>query len=152
MSIGSDESPGGIPRISPDHDGDELTVLTQFLDYHRATLRLKCAGLGPSDLKRASTPPSWLTLLGLVRHLTEVERIWFSQPARGQAYTPTYYTAERPDDDFDDLDSTDVDTVWAAYEDAVAASQSTTASFGSGGELLTGKPRTAEPCVGCWST
>ena len=67
------------------------------------------------------------------------ELIWFSQPARGQAYSPTYYSAERPDDDFDDLDSADVDTVWTAYENAVAASRSTTAGLAAGDERLTGK-------------
>ena len=138
MNIGSLVPTADIPRRDPDQDGDELTVLTQFLDYHRATLRLKCAGLGPADLKRASAPPSRLTLLGLVRHLTEVELGWFSQPARGQVYTPTYSSAERPDDDFDDLDSADIDSVWTAYENAVTASRSTTAGFTSGDETETG--------------
>ena len=48
-----------------------------FLDYHRATLMMKCEGLGDEELKRRSMPPSTLTLLGLVRHLAEVERTWF---------------------------------------------------------------------------
>jgi hypothetical protein len=51
--------------------------LRAFLDYHRATLAMKCDGLSTDDLRRRSMPPSTLTLLGLVRHLAEVERTWF---------------------------------------------------------------------------
>ncbi|HEX2131704.1 MAG TPA: DinB family protein [Actinophytocola sp.] len=52
-------------------------MLRAFLDYHRATLAMKCAGLSDEDLRRRSMPPSTLTLLGLVRHMAEVERTWF---------------------------------------------------------------------------
>nr|WP_254126693.1 DinB family protein [Amycolatopsis sp. CA-230715] len=56
---------------------DERTMLRAYLDYHRATLALKCEGLTDDELRRRSMPPSTLTLLGLVRHLAEVERAWF---------------------------------------------------------------------------
>src|SRR3978361_87987 len=52
-------------------------MLRVFLDYHRATLARKCAGLTDEELRRQSMPPSTLSLLGLVRHLAEVERAWF---------------------------------------------------------------------------
>ncbi|HEX2772184.1 MAG TPA: DinB family protein [Micromonosporaceae bacterium] len=48
-----------------------------FLDYHRATLAMKCDGLSDDELRRRSMPPSTLSLLGLVRHMAEVERTWF---------------------------------------------------------------------------
>ena len=52
-------------------------MLRAFLDYHRATLATKCEGLSDEDLRRQSMPPSALSLLGLVRHMAEVERTWF---------------------------------------------------------------------------
>jgi uncharacterized damage-inducible protein DinB len=64
-------------RISPPLTGDEREMLRVFLDYHRATLAMKCDGLSDEDLRKQSMPPSTLTLLGLVRHMAEVERTWF---------------------------------------------------------------------------
>jgi uncharacterized damage-inducible protein DinB len=52
-------------------------MLRGFLDYHRATLAMKCDGLSDEDLRRQSMPPSALSLLALVRHMAEVERTWF---------------------------------------------------------------------------
>ncbi|MEU9339129.1 DinB family protein [Streptomyces sp. NPDC048290] len=64
-------------RTGPPHRGTERDTLRAFLDYHRDTLALKCAGLTDDELRLRSMPPSTLTLLGLVRHLAEVERAWF---------------------------------------------------------------------------
>jgi uncharacterized damage-inducible protein DinB len=52
-------------------------MLRSFLDYHRATLAMKCEGLTDNELRKQSMPPSTLSLLGLVRHMAEVERAWF---------------------------------------------------------------------------
>jgi uncharacterized damage-inducible protein DinB len=64
-------------RIGPPSFGSERDMLRAFLDYHRATLAMKCAGLNDEQLRRQSMPPSTLSLLGLVRHMAEVERAWF---------------------------------------------------------------------------
>ncbi|GAA1983361.1 DinB family protein [Kitasatospora viridis] len=64
-------------RIGPPHFGSERETLRAFLDYHRATLAMKCQGLSDEQLRERSMPPSTLTLLSLVRHLAEVERAWF---------------------------------------------------------------------------
>jgi uncharacterized damage-inducible protein DinB len=55
----------------------ERDMLRGYLDFHRATLARKCEGLSDEDLRRRSSPPSTLSLLGLVRHMAEVERTWF---------------------------------------------------------------------------
>jgi uncharacterized damage-inducible protein DinB len=52
-------------------------MLRAWLDYHRATLAWKCEGLTDEQLREQSAPPSQLSLLGLVRHMGEVERWWF---------------------------------------------------------------------------
>jgi uncharacterized damage-inducible protein DinB len=64
-------------RIGPPSFGSERDMLRAFLDYQRATLAMKCAGLGDTELRQQSMPPSTLSLLGLVRHMAEVERAWF---------------------------------------------------------------------------
>ncbi|MEE6262665.1 DinB family protein [Plantactinospora sonchi] len=64
-------------RVGPPSFGSERETLRAFLDYHRATLAMKCAGLSDEELRRTSMPPSTLSLLGLVRHMAEVERAWF---------------------------------------------------------------------------
>ncbi|GIH48156.1 DinB family protein [Microbispora rosea] len=66
-----------VERIGPPSVAGEREMLRAFLDYHRATLALKCDGLSDEELRRRSMPPSTLTLLGLVRHMAEVERAWF---------------------------------------------------------------------------
>jgi hypothetical protein len=69
--------PGDDPRnsegVSPD---GELPTLQDYLRNYRLTLRMKCDGLDPGQLARRSVPPSTMSLLGLLRHLAEVERDW----------------------------------------------------------------------------
>jgi len=52
-------------------------MLQAFLDWHRATLLFKCGGLTGDQLAEQAVPPSGLSLLGLMRHMTKVERVWF---------------------------------------------------------------------------
>src|SRR5262249_60769488 len=64
--------------------GGEREMLRAFLDYHRVTLAMKCDGLSEDELRRQSSPPSALSLLGLVRHMAEVERTWFRRVINGE--------------------------------------------------------------------
>lgn len=64
-------------RVGPPSFGSEREMLRAFLDYHRATLAMKCQRLTDEELRQQSVPPSTLSLLGLVRHMAEVERAWF---------------------------------------------------------------------------
>jgi hypothetical protein len=64
-------------RAVPPAQADERLMLESWLDFHRATLAMKCEGLDESQLRTASVDPSPMTLLGLVQHLTFVERNWF---------------------------------------------------------------------------
>ncbi|WP_235537078.1 DinB family protein [Nocardioides sp. Soil805] len=64
-------------RREPSHEPvDERTALEDRLDYQRTTLLVKCGGLTPDQLVQQSAPPSNISLLGLVRHLSGVEA-WF---------------------------------------------------------------------------
>jgi uncharacterized damage-inducible protein DinB len=64
--------------------GPERPILQAMLDWHRATLLHKCAGLTGGQLAERIVPPSGLSLLGLVRHMTKVERTWFRQRFAGE--------------------------------------------------------------------
>jgi uncharacterized damage-inducible protein DinB len=73
-----------VNRPEPPLTGGEREMLRTFLDFHRATLAMKCEGLSDEDLRKRSMPPSTLTLLGLVRHMAEVERTWFRKVINGE--------------------------------------------------------------------
>jgi hypothetical protein len=86
---------------------DERRMLIGWLDYHRATLAWKCDGLAPDQLRLRSVPPSSMSLLGLVRHMAEVERSWFQRRMAGVDAPPLFYDDANPDGDFDDVDDAD---------------------------------------------
>jgi uncharacterized damage-inducible protein DinB len=94
-------------RIDPDLLSIEKQALDEWVDYHRATLLMKCDGLTSDQLKLRSVEPSTLTLLGLVRHMSEVERGWFRRSATGEDIDFRYSTDEDPDADFLDVESAD---------------------------------------------
>jgi len=82
----------------------EREMLQGFLDWHRNTLLLKCSGLNEIQLAMQASPPSTLSLLGLVRHLTDVERTWFRRRFGGEAIDSLYWREDRPGAAFDDVD------------------------------------------------
>jgi uncharacterized damage-inducible protein DinB len=71
-------------RPDPPRTAGERETMRVFLDFHRATLAMKCAGLSDEELRSRSMPPSTLTLMGLLRHLAEVERTWFRRVIAGE--------------------------------------------------------------------
>jgi hypothetical protein len=83
-------------------------MLDSWLDFHRATLVTKCERLTDEQLKTRSVPPSSLSLLGLVRHMTEVERNWFRRVLGAEDATALYCSDENKDGDFDDMEAADV--------------------------------------------
>ena len=93
-----------VERAEGPLTGDERAMLQGFLDWHRATLLYKCAGLTGAQLAERAAPPSTLSLLGLIRHLTKVERTWFRRRVAGEAVAPLFQADGRRDVDFDDLD------------------------------------------------
>jgi uncharacterized damage-inducible protein DinB len=101
-------------RVDPPWAGDERATLDGFLDYHRETLLWKCDGLTDEQLKTAASPPSALTLLGLVRHMAEVERGWFHN-FTGTDETWIYCTEDDLDGDFDNVADADVAHHFAVY-------------------------------------
>ncbi|MGC0416141.1 DinB family protein [Embleya sp. AB8] len=85
-----------IERPIPPLNADERTTLESWLDFHRATLAMKCAGLDDEQAAVASVLPSGLTLTGLVQHMAEVERNWFRRVLAGEQVPPIYGTQTDP--------------------------------------------------------
>ena len=102
-------------RADPGPAGAEREQLEAWLDYHRKTLLAKCAGLTGEQLATASVPPSNLTLLGLLRHMTDVERGWFRIRFADEPLPWNYSTVQRPDGDFEDLDPGGAERDYATY-------------------------------------
>jgi uncharacterized damage-inducible protein DinB len=106
--------------------GDDRPILEGYLSYQRTTLLNICAGLPADDLAARPCAPSTLSLLGLVRHLAKVERIWLRDRAAGQNIAPLY---GGPGDqtDFRDVDPAraseeiaQLQQEWRAADEAVA--------------------------------
>ena len=112
-------------RIDAPLVADERGMLDGWLDFHRATLLQKCAGLTADQLKQRSAPPSTMSLLGLVRHMAEVEQSWFQRRIGGQDDLPFIYcdVDTNPDGDFDDVDDADAEADFAVYERVVQAAR-----------------------------
>jgi uncharacterized protein DUF664 len=110
------------PREHGPRRGDERTTLVESLRRQRLTLELKCADLDASAMARRSVPPSTLSLLGLVRHLAEMERGTFRVLLAGQDVPALYCTPAEPDGDFDGAvaDPAVVAEAWSAWRAEVA--------------------------------
>ena len=116
-----------VERTEPDYLLAERGMLEAWLDYERATLAVKCDGLTDDQLKLRAVPPSTMSLLGLVRHMADVESHWFRRVLSAVPDSRIYWNDDNPDGDFDDVDTADVAydfTTWRAECDnarAVAA-------------------------------
>ena len=108
-------------RRFPPAVGDERATLQGFLDYHRDTLMRKCAGLTAEQLRSRPLPSTNLSLLGLVRHLADVERSWFRRRVAGEDAPPIYYTEQDQDRDIDPPADADPDADFAVWRAEVAA-------------------------------
>jgi uncharacterized damage-inducible protein DinB len=110
------------PRESGPAGTDERSVLADYLRRYRLTLELKCADLDAEQLARRSVPPSTMSLLGLLRHMAEVERGWFRRTLAAQDAPRLYCTPESRDEDFDGARADDavVSQAWQDWRDEVA--------------------------------
>jgi uncharacterized damage-inducible protein DinB len=90
-------------------------MLRDWLDWHRATLLRKCAGLDAARLATRAVPPSNLSLLGLVRHMSDTERGWVRQAYRSEGVPDLYYRSDTPDADFEEIDPAGAEEDFARY-------------------------------------
>ncbi len=133
------ELPAVPDRVDPPFLDGERAAVEAWLEFHRATLLHKCAGLTPGELGERSVPPSALSLRGLVRHMIEVETGWFRQVLAGEQVEGAYCSEDDPDGDFEgvgrDPDQPDTATAvareFAALAAAVQASRALAAAHPS---------------------
>lgn len=103
-------------------------MLDAWLDWHRATLLRKCAGLTVAQLRLTAAEPSNLSLLGLLRHMAEVDGGWFDG-LFGSADSPLYTSEEDPEADFTGAATSDAIADLATYEREVARSREVAAAY-----------------------
>ena len=95
------ERPEDYPARRNEPEQQMLRDWLDWLDWHRATLLRKCAGLDAAQLATRAVPPSNLSLLGLVRHMSDTERGWVRQTYWGEQVPDLYYRSHAPDADFE---------------------------------------------------
>jgi len=90
---------------------DERDTLLGFLDYYRNELIRQCDGLSDEQARTTSVPPSDLNLMGLIRHMAEVERYWFRQVLVNEDVKSIWSNEAHPTGDKDgDIHATSSDT------------------------------------------
>jgi uncharacterized damage-inducible protein DinB len=106
-----------IERVEPPYGEEDRAALRSWLEYHRATLLVKCEGLDAAGLAARPIPTSMMSLHGLVRHMTEVERNWFRRWwLQEQDVPPLYWDDdEHPDGDFELADGSTWDADLATF-------------------------------------
>lgn len=109
-------------RTEPPYIADERETLTGFLRFQRETLAWKCSGLTPDQLRERAVPPSTLSLLGLVRHMTDVERGWFARVIDGADAPPEYQRETRELDTDFEVEDADIDEAFRLWHKECARS------------------------------
>ena len=135
-------NPDDDPRETGVENVDERSTLVNFLYQYRLTLEMKCADLDAEQMAARSVPPSTMSLLGLVRHMAEVERSWFRRVMAGQDAPRLYLTDDDRDGDWNGAvaDPAVVDEAWRAWRAEVAFAEEFVANTAELGTL--GRHRT----------
>jgi uncharacterized damage-inducible protein DinB len=126
-AIGSNSNmwmdPAQDPRFIPGTEtAGERSTLLEYLRAYRLCMELKCADLDPEQLARRSVPPSTMSLLGLIRHMADVERNWFRRVMAQQDAPPLYRSKDVADADWLGAvaEQAVVDDAWRSWREEVA--------------------------------
>jgi len=116
--------PDDDPRDTGTELGDERTTLIEYLRAYRLTLEMKCTGLDVGQMATRSVPPSDMSLLGLIRHMAEVERHWFRRVMAAEDAPYLFGSGQGRSDDWDGAmaDPAVVEEAWRAWRSEVANS------------------------------
>jgi uncharacterized damage-inducible protein DinB len=111
------------PRFATGTEAEgERATLLDYLRAYRLAMEMKCVDLDAAQLARRSVPPSTMSLLGLIRHMADVERNWFRRVMAQADAPPLYWSEDVPDADWLGAvaDPAAVDDAWRAWRDEVA--------------------------------
>lgn len=109
-----------LPRPAEPASGDEREMLRQWLAFYRGMVAWKCSGLSPRQLAEMAVPPSRLSLLGLVRHLSEMERAYLRNGIGGAGLPFLYCSDEDPDGDFERAGEVDPAAAFRTWQEECA--------------------------------
>ena len=137
-----------IERVEPQAVGNERELLDQYLELHRQTFLWKCSGLTGEQLAAPVVPASTMSLLGLIRHLTDVERVWFRIRMSQEDVPLRYWTDDWPDADFDDLAAAAAEADYESYVNELDACRAAVANRGLDDIFI--HPRTGESMSVRW--
>ncbi|GGT42132.1 DinB family protein [Streptomyces purpureus] len=129
-------------RSEPSTTAGERDMLEGWLEYHRMTLAQKCSGLDEKSLRETSAPPSDLSLMGLVRHMAEVERGWFRRTMAGESREDAGWIYSTPADHDGDLHPGESDTweeAFATWQEEISRGREIAARFDSLDDLALGR-------------
>jgi uncharacterized damage-inducible protein DinB len=100
----------------------ERATLVEYLRRYRLTMEMKCADLDADQLASRSVPPSTMSLLGLIRHMADVERLWFRRVMARSDAPFLYWSEDVPDAEWLGAvaDPAVVDDAWRAWRGEVA--------------------------------
>jgi uncharacterized damage-inducible protein DinB len=118
-----------VARSDESFTSGEREVLESFLEWYRGTLLAKCAGLTAAALADQAVPPSKLSLIGLLRHMTNVERNWFRRQLNGEN-VPKVHDGTSPDPAFDGATATTAEADYATYLTELAQARAAAAAHG----------------------
>ena len=129
--------PADDPRYESVELGDERATLIDYLRAYRLTLRMKCADLDPGQMATRSVLPSTMSLLGLIRHMADVERSWFRRVMAGEVAPRRFSSEEDPQGAWSGAvgDPSVVAEAWAAWETEAAFAERFVADTGDLGTL-----------------
>jgi hypothetical protein len=130
-------------RVPEPSDGSEADILVGWLRFHRDALAAKASGLTAEQLTSTAAPPSTLTILGLVRHLTEMERVYGAWAMGGSgelAFVYGEYVDGGPEWDFD-VEPSMVEASMANWQRECEATDRALTGAGSLEALGTGNSR-----------
>jgi len=129
---------GPDPREATGPTRGEKACVVDYLRAYRLTLQMKCEGLDAGQMARRSVPPSSLSLLGLVRHLADVEHTWARRCLESRDLPRLYVTDDDPEADFEGAVADDavVAEAWEAWRREVAHAEQVVTGIGDLGAVV----------------
>ena len=139
----------------PQQITDELTMLNDFLDHYRSVLLAKANGLTDEQARKCAVEPSNLSILGLLRHMAEVERHWFRRMFLNEADLPDFFAVEgvaigTADSDFEFPDSATLNEGIGVLQQAISESRLAIQGKTPEDVSLATRPKTGQPVSLRW--
>jgi len=133
----------------------ELEMLDEFLDHYRSVLIAKATGISDVQARSHAVEPSNLSILGLLRHMAEVERQWFRRILKNESELPDFYVLDdvaigTADGDFEFPDTATLSEGIEVLQRAIAESRLAIDGLLPDDVSLATRPKTGAPVSLRW--